>query len=274
MRRRAFTLIELLVVIAIIAILAAILFPVFARAREKARTIACLNNCKQIGVGMMLYAQDYDEFLPGFPDPRANPVFSRSSPEWGNPWSWQMIVWVLNPYIRNYQVWHCPSATVFTTRNGVRISLAYNEYVYNTLHGQGPGQPNQPPFYPPWNHLSKLESCRSGIASIALVADSSFAGVFNDWGNFDGIRFVTEPAPAQFGLGRIKYANGWTGTNPATPNRPFRHEGANVVFADGHAKFVPMGQIRGAYNPDPTSTDATTGGFPEYPVVNPANFAP
>src|SRR5579885_285931 len=63
-RRNAFTLIELLVVIAIIAILAAILFPVFAQAREKARQTACLSNMKQIGLGLMMYLQDYDETLP------------------------------------------------------------------------------------------------------------------------------------------------------------------------------------------------------------------
>src|SRR5687768_4984553 len=63
-RKRGFTLIELLVVIAIIAILAAILFPVFAQAREKARQTACLSNCKQMGTGAMLYAQDYDEIMP------------------------------------------------------------------------------------------------------------------------------------------------------------------------------------------------------------------
>src|SRR2546425_6224745 len=62
-KRRGFTLIELLVVIAIIAILAAILFPVFAQAREKARGATCLSNLKQIGLGMMMYAQDYDEIL-------------------------------------------------------------------------------------------------------------------------------------------------------------------------------------------------------------------
>src|SRR5689334_23678413 len=62
--RYGFTLIELLVVIAIIAILAAILFPVFAQAREKARTISCLNNAKQMGTALMMYHQDYDEILP------------------------------------------------------------------------------------------------------------------------------------------------------------------------------------------------------------------
>ena len=67
-RKRGFTLIELLVVIAIIAILAAILFPVFAQAREKARQTACLSNAKQIGTAVMLYAQDYDESFPVQPN--------------------------------------------------------------------------------------------------------------------------------------------------------------------------------------------------------------
>jgi len=62
-RKRGFTLIELLVVIAIIAILAAILFPVFAQAREKARAISCLSNCKQMGTAVLMYAQDYDESI-------------------------------------------------------------------------------------------------------------------------------------------------------------------------------------------------------------------
>src|SRR5688572_32605433 len=64
-RRAGFTLIELLVVIAIIAILAAILFPVFAQAREKARQAGCMSNCKQLGLASNMYAQDYDEMLPG-----------------------------------------------------------------------------------------------------------------------------------------------------------------------------------------------------------------
>src|SRR5438477_10441937 len=104
---RGFTLIELLVVIAIIAILAAILFPVFAQAREKARSISCLSNLKQIGLAIAMYTQDYDEQF----------VFS-----WGGAGNWPVT---LNPYIKNGVVtdptnvnqpfkdggvWHCPDA--------------------------------------------------------------------------------------------------------------------------------------------------------------------
>ena len=75
-KRRGFTLIELLVVIAIIAILAAILFPVFAQAREKARQTACLSNLKQVGTGLQMYSQDYDEAYSGFYKNSPSPDYS------------------------------------------------------------------------------------------------------------------------------------------------------------------------------------------------------
>jgi len=94
MRRRGFTLIELLVVIAIIAILAAILFPVFAKAREKARQTSCLSNLKQIGVATLSYAQDYDERLP----PSARLLAQGS-----------YLYVRLVPYMKSAQILRCPS---------------------------------------------------------------------------------------------------------------------------------------------------------------------
>jgi prepilin-type N-terminal cleavage/methylation domain-containing protein/prepilin-type processing-associated H-X9-DG protein len=110
--RRGFTLIELLVVIAIIAILAAILFPVFAKAREKARQSSCLSNTKQIGLAMMQYCQDYDERMPRFyMDLGAgNGPTDALGSQWaaGGRYAWQNG---LLPYMKNTQVWLCPSST-------------------------------------------------------------------------------------------------------------------------------------------------------------------
>ncbi len=106
--RKGFTLIELLVVIAIIAILAAILFPVFAKAREKARQSSCASNLKQIGLSVMQYAQDYDETLPGQDMPEGNSLYGNyiaytSIPDSG---SW---IGQLKPYLKNSDILLCPS---------------------------------------------------------------------------------------------------------------------------------------------------------------------
>ena len=98
-KRRGFTLIELLVVIAIIAILAAILFPVFARAREKARQTACLSNMKQLALAIVMYAQDYDE------------TYSHTALDYPGQYSATMTFWqeLVFPYVNNWSVLVCPS---------------------------------------------------------------------------------------------------------------------------------------------------------------------
>jgi prepilin-type N-terminal cleavage/methylation domain-containing protein/prepilin-type processing-associated H-X9-DG protein len=104
-KRRGFTLIELLVVIAIIAILAAILFPVFAQAREKARQTQCLSNMKQVGTGLQMYVQDYDETNPPANDGVVN-FADLNLPGWRPNFLGSLI-----PYVRNFKIFACPSTS-------------------------------------------------------------------------------------------------------------------------------------------------------------------
>jgi len=132
--RRGFTLIELLVVIAIIAILASILFPVFARAREKARQTSCLANVKQLVLGVNMYAQDYDEMLP------AGAQSADSS--WGgaDDTSWRMMIL---PYVKNVQIFQCPSKKMTTDPFDGKVLLDGTQnagYAMNYAHyGMGVG---------------------------------------------------------------------------------------------------------------------------------------
>jgi prepilin-type processing-associated H-X9-DG protein len=103
-----------------------------------------------------------------------------------------------------------------------------------------------------------------------VIADCVFPAIFNDWGNYDGI--VINGDPPNFGIHRLKYANGWTGKNPGSPRHP--DYGANVVFADGHAKFIQGSKMVGAYAPDRKAKSAEPGGLVEWPVVNPLNIPP
>jgi prepilin-type N-terminal cleavage/methylation domain-containing protein/prepilin-type processing-associated H-X9-DG protein len=183
MRRKGFTLIELLVVIAIIAILAAILFPVFARAREKARQASCQSNLKQIALSVMMYSQDYDETYPigtqGSVSGGACHVATATccSEAWNYnrytaaPVGAPGIVasgWIpmrLDPYVKNRQVWSCPSMAtkadptvdgsgylgcmVITDRNAVKVSLG-------GLASGALGRPAETPLYS--DALSWLET--------------------------------------------------------------------------------------------------------------------
>lgn len=122
-----FTLIELLVVIAIIALLAAILFPVFARARENARRTSCLSNTKQLGLGALQYAQDYDEKLP--------PSYDGVSPS--NVGGW---FYIIQPYLKSVQLLYCPSDSGVNQAGGIgasNVSYGWN-FVALTLEACTP----------------------------------------------------------------------------------------------------------------------------------------
>ena len=234
-----FTLIELLVVIAIIAILAAILFPVFARAREQARKTSCLSNLKQIGTASAMYVQDYDERLASVTF--ANyPAGLWGSPTWNNyGWSYMFPMW--QPYIKNAQVYTCPSAvdnfvgpTNDPNNPRYNMSYGYSEYIYNVGYG--------------YSKLSTLGQ-NYGVAQIAIIADCRFAGIFNDW---DNTYTNTATIPNNY-LSRVLLPQN---TNPGKS----RHDGSNFAYADGHAKFVPQAKIR---------CPASSGTSGEYPIINP-----
>ena len=127
--RRGFTLIELLVVIAIIAILAAILFPVFSRAKEKARQSTCTSNLKQLGMGLMMYAQDYDDTLP--------------PAQFGDWWEhcWKYITL---PYVKNEGIYSCPSAPANLNRPIGTSPYGINAYIGEVYFSLPLAQISQP----------------------------------------------------------------------------------------------------------------------------------
>jgi prepilin-type N-terminal cleavage/methylation domain-containing protein len=140
-RKRGFTLIELLIVIAIIALLAAILFPVFARARENARRTSCLSNLRQLGIGMQQYVQDYDGTYPYIPKgnladtgraPMGTGDFSdayQDTPE-ANRWDSGPIITRLQPYIKSEQLSFCPSSDKVNPDMSANTNYEGNAYLF------------------------------------------------------------------------------------------------------------------------------------------------
>ena len=207
-RTRGFTLIELLVVIAIIAILAAILFPVFARAREKARQSQCLSNVKQLTLGMLMYVQDYDERFPIL----TVPVGAGA----------QTVFQTVQPYLKNEQIGRCPSERVsFTCPNGTRVAgwnLDFSLWravgltnCYDVSYGVN----------------ERLISVGTSYASTALATvqfPASTPLVFDGYSSTASHDY-SRPGPlAPPGMG-----GGWYAA--------WRHNGTcNVSFVDGHAK--------------------------------------
>lgn len=198
--RTGFTLIELLVVIAIIAILAAILFPVFARAREKARQASCQSNLKQWGTALRMYAQDYDE----------TNVQLRY---WGNDGTRdRMLVWwdLLQPYVKNQQLTVCPSTSSWT--GGCASSqMPFGGYGMNTVTDRPGG-----------TGYAGLAGVRDADvrrpAETIFIADSVCLGLYEDC--------------------RALNARGGAGGPRNTCGTQFRHnEGFNACFADGHVKW-------------------------------------
>ena len=205
--RKGFTLIELLVVIAIIAILAAILFPVFARAREKARQSSCLSNIKQLGLAAMMYSQDYDERLPW-----DDLDYDGDGTQDG---TWRGMI---APYVKNSQMFLCPSkkmaSNVFDGRyNDVGMNAGYAMNVAHWLPAAGGEDDHTPPYG----------------AALADVEDSSACILFTE---SDGNHNASNPG----GVNATQWVPGdeWAARH---------NQGANYAFIDGHGKWLKADKI-------------------------------
>jgi prepilin-type N-terminal cleavage/methylation domain-containing protein/prepilin-type processing-associated H-X9-DG protein len=228
---RAFTLIELLVVIAIIAILAAILFPVFAQAREKARATSCLSNLKQLGLGTMMYAQDYDEILPGYWTWNPCGIYAHSPYIFPPGWTAQQAEQNCQvcPYTKNAQIFACPSQG--SKRYG-GTNCSYG-LAYPTIDGGSSPVPGTPYNLPLGAALAALTSpastamiTESGIwlpGSTGPCTASTWEGIFSgcDTRNSYAYPYVYPPT-----------GNFWSAPLPVHTQK------ANVTFADGHAKVM------------------------------------
>jgi prepilin-type N-terminal cleavage/methylation domain-containing protein/prepilin-type processing-associated H-X9-DG protein len=233
--QRGFTLIELLVVIAIISILAAILFPVFARARENARKASCMSNLKQIGIASMMYSQDYDGMLP-------HQGWYAGCNEWNGTAAWQ-----LEPYIKNTQVWICPSKGKGSPNpaNTGQVSYGFNMLGY-IWAGDG----------------ASLAGINEPARTIAIT-DAGAAWLDPYWNQSSYPTVASGGENARWQTQRTKHMNF-----------------VNALYADGHAKSVRPSQLTWgnfygvfARNETPFSRPCWTQGFTSYCLDGSGNYA-
>ncbi|HVK03901.1 MAG TPA: DUF1559 domain-containing protein [Armatimonadaceae bacterium] len=229
--RSAFTLIELLVVIAIIAILAAILFPVFAKARDKARQTACSSNLKQIGTALMMYVQDYDETFPtrygaGCPG-GVGDCENQKQRSWKN---------MLMPYIKSYDVFRCPSNPA--AEDADSIGRNATNKVGTFAGGYSMWLPEGQAFALALGHGADMPQPLAGIpapSNSLLILETSY--LFPDTGPYLG---YSEPAPTSTTIQ----------PGPSSWNSGHGKNRGNIVYMDGHVKFKYLKQTFDENNPD------------------------
>ncbi len=226
--RSAFTLIELLVVIAIIAILAAILFPVFAKAREKARVARCTSNAHQIGLAVKMYVQDYDETMPIYYQYQYNPA----------PWTagHKGVELLLEPYVKNHQVWQCPSDSgseyqesevpgANNYQDAYGMSYQLSAYCFSLINGES--RQNQAGAGTP----------RIYVGATDLASEAEFVYPAET-------RLMRDVMMPWFEASFGPYYRTWHGT------------GGTCIFADGHSKFIVS---QGNYETQYTTPDGQRG---------------
>ena len=259
-KQSGFTLIELLVVIAIIAILAAILFPVFAKAREKARQISCDSNMKQLGLGLIQYTQDNDEKYPA----------GSTNLDLGGGWAGEIYA-----YTKSTALYHCPDdPTTVDQFGGPPVSYAFNQ----NLYGAGPhgtlASVNAP--------ASTVLLCEIQNNTTAISApdneENQTVGAGFTSPSVNGLDTVTT-APADiitfvdghtevFAGRNAMYATGvMGGTTPSNLSRDFtgqtgiHTDGSNFLAADGHVKWLHGAAVSPGVTPSAqTAAQATDPG--------------
>jgi prepilin-type N-terminal cleavage/methylation domain-containing protein len=284
-----FTLIELLVVIAIIAILAAILFPVFAQAREKARAVSCLSNTKQMGLGLTMYVQDYDESFPywswwyssdaGNCGSRDTSALNAGCNHWESMW-----FNAIYPYVKNNQVFSCPSANdkstllqnaawgwtnnntaTLMTNNGFNSALinSPNNYAYNqalaegTLYGGSGGAATTLASLGLPAQILAIADCDTGETNSIPRPDPNNAADLNHtyiisrvaWPNATSNCYAGGNTACGAALNNDGYGIASQLPHPTSYyDSQARHTaGDNLTFADGHSKFVHASSITADY---------------------------
>jgi len=235
-RKHAFTLIELLVVIAIIAILAAILFPVFSRARESARRASCMSNLKQIGLAWTMYIQDYDENMVTY----AYPSFPGGTHAW--QYGWQVALF---PYINSRQVFICPSAykkssaasvncdptNVKTTWNGVSTAFGSGSYGINYSYlARWASTGSSPDLKLVDSSIATIEKPAQTVAVTEITALGSYGSTYR---------------PSIWSLSYTSCG----GTNYGDQFGDWHFDGTNTLFTDGHVKWMKKSALQD-YNGD------------------------
>ena len=221
--KKGFTLIELLVVIAIIAILAAILFPVFAQAREKARQASCLSNLKQIGTAIQLYTDDYDETMPcglftNYPD---------NDTDNNNAYTYYGMPNMLDSYIKNWGIWKCPSFPHTSNLGDIPglITGTFGGFYYYRCQRAYTTNSKSLVATDFWNATRKQNGHRAAVTLAEMKSPSETIALLE----CKGLNMIIDYPEFQLYID-------WKEVRP-------HNGGQNLTFCDGHAKYMKPTQI-------------------------------